>query len=183
MSNTFLTSLTVLDVKSVTNLSSISFFVNANGTSKFVRGDELSRHVSRKNFIIAAMSGNPGSMASNSAMYWQLAPYDPWSCWNTNTKCYFSIPFDGFIQAKASMCVSYGSEYWMGPTVLVNDVPWSKKKYDGISVNGYGRIAYTIQTAPIPVSSGDLVSFALDMEAASAVVKYLNTWAVIERTG
>jgi hypothetical protein len=166
VANSFISSLETLDPSSVSNVSSLFFYVANNGNSRLVDGNTMQSYLSnRESTIVVRTSDYQIAGATTTVVTWEAAFRDPLGMWNANSASMIVANFDGYLQFKYASASKTGGGTYFRRRLYKNgaNVPGSGLQAWRCYVTAY---AWPSISGPIPCTSGDY--FEMNQQYASA---------------
>lgn len=176
MTNSFISSLAVIDTSSVTNSSSMFFFGQDNDTPKLVPADVLQSILGNPLGIyvevasavqVLSVSINTGEFEISPRIDYDRAVIDSYGAFNPSSKGIITMPFQGYVRVAAHYHLDIRSfpssliDVAQQITVYCNSNPVIGGQMTQADVNDVrstpAYLERTIQTAPFSVTHGDVI--------------------------
>lgn len=183
MANSFISSLETLDPTSVSNVSSLFFFMSNNGANRLISGDVMQSYLHHRLTTTVCRTTNfqiTGGSAVQIA--WEQEKSDPLDMWDAASNTLIAPKFTGYVQFR------FGSASATGGGTYTR----RRLKKNGLHVYGGGHWAYRCYntgyvvesySSPIECVSGDYFTFELQYQATNTVqcagsTTFLECWPV-----
>lgn len=159
MANSFISSLATLDPTSVTNTSSLFFYLSNNDTSQLYSGRLLETQIGHS-FSTVAMRTAVETVPANTAVLveWDNIPQDPLGMWDAASASIIKPGFTGWVQFRCRGESNTGGGIFTRNAILKNGGELAGLPYFAYRdyVTGYRDMAYS---APVSCSPTDYFEY------------------------